>query len=108
VLLFRSDFGIGVFGVFAQNPEIAGQRPGRIDRLPVPHASLVFTLPHAQGSLSKVLTLLSFYGINLTKIQSLPVPHRVVEGHVHVKAVFPFASDDRQRLYFREVDSVEG
>ena len=67
---FRSDFGIGIFGIFAQNPEIAGQRPGRIDRL--------------------------------------PVPHRVVEGHVHVKPVFPFASDDRQRLYFREVDSVEG
>lgn len=36
-------------------------------------ASLVFTLPHTEGSLSKVLSLLSFYGINLTKIQSLPV-----------------------------------
>ena len=33
--------------------------PARTDK-----ASLVFTLPHAQGSLSKVLTLLSFYGIN--------------------------------------------
>ena len=36
-------------------------------------ASLVFSLPHEEGSLSKVLTILSFYGINLTKIQSLPV-----------------------------------
>lgn len=36
-------------------------------------ASLVFSLPHAEGSLSKVLTILSFYDINLTKIQSLPV-----------------------------------
>lgn len=36
-------------------------------------ASLVFALPHEEGSLSKVLTILSFYGINLTKIQSLPV-----------------------------------
>ncbi|MBP1639351.1 MAG: Prephenate dehydratase [Bacteroidetes bacterium] len=36
-------------------------------------ASLVFSLPHEEGSLSKVLTILSFYNINLTKIQSLPV-----------------------------------
>ena len=36
-------------------------------------ASLVFSLPHEEGSLSKVLTILSFYDINLTKIQSLPV-----------------------------------
>ena len=36
-------------------------------------ASLVFTLRHTQGSLSKVLTVLSFYDINLTKIQSLPI-----------------------------------
>lgn len=36
-------------------------------------ASLVFSLPHEEGSLSKVLTILSFYSINLTKIQSLPV-----------------------------------
>lgn len=36
-------------------------------------ASLVFSLPHEEGSLSKILTILSFYNINLTKIQSLPV-----------------------------------
>ena len=36
-------------------------------------SSLVFSLPHEEGSLSKVLTILSFYNINLTKIQSLPV-----------------------------------
>ena len=36
-------------------------------------ASLLFTLPHTRGSLSKVLTVLSFYDINLTKIQSMPI-----------------------------------
>ncbi|MBB3188043.1 prephenate dehydratase [Microbacter margulisiae] len=41
--------------------------------LPRDKASLVFSLPHEEGSLSKVLTILSFYNINLTKIQSLPV-----------------------------------
>lgn len=36
-------------------------------------ASIVFRLSHEEGSLSKVLTILSFYGVNLTKIQSLPI-----------------------------------
>ena len=41
----------------------------RIDK-----ASICFTLPHAPGSLAHVLTILSFYGMNLTRIQSLPIP----------------------------------
>ena len=36
-------------------------------------SSIVFTLPHSEGSLSQVLSILSFYRINLTKIQSLPI-----------------------------------
>ncbi len=36
-------------------------------------SSLVFSLPHTSGSLSKVLTILSFYDMNLSKIQSLPI-----------------------------------
>lgn len=36
-------------------------------------ASLVFSLPHSAGSLSQVLSIFSFYTINLTKIQSLPI-----------------------------------
>lgn len=36
-------------------------------------ASLVFSLPHAAGSLSKILAVLSFYDMNLSKIQSMPV-----------------------------------
>ncbi len=36
-------------------------------------ASLVFNVPHAEGSLSQVLSILSFYRLNLTKIQSLPI-----------------------------------
>lgn len=36
-------------------------------------ASLYFRLPHEEGSLSQVLSVLAFYKINLTKIQSLPV-----------------------------------
>lgn len=36
-------------------------------------SSLAFSLDHEEGSLSKVLTILAFYNINLTKIQSNPV-----------------------------------
>ncbi len=36
-------------------------------------ASLAFTLPHEEGSLSAILSVLSFYKLNLTKIQSLPI-----------------------------------
>ncbi len=36
-------------------------------------ASISFALAHKIGSLSKVLSILSFYDINLTKIQSMPI-----------------------------------
>lgn len=39
-------------------------------------ASLCFTLPHKPGSLAHILTILSFYDMNLTRIQSLPIPGR--------------------------------
>jgi prephenate dehydratase len=47
-------------------------------------ASLVFTLPHTEGSLSKVLSLFSFYDINLTKIQSLPIIGREWEYQFYI------------------------
>ncbi len=37
-------------------------------------SSMCFTLSHTPGSLAHVLTILSFYGMNLTRIQSLPIP----------------------------------
>ena len=50
--------------------------------------SIVFTLPHTEGSLSKVLTILSFYDINLTKIQSLPILGREWEYLFYVDVTF--------------------
>jgi len=50
--------------------------------------SVVFTLPHTEGSLSKVLTILSFYDINLTKIQSLPILGREWEYLFYVDLTF--------------------
>ena len=51
-------------------------------------ASLVFTLPHSEGSLSQVLSILSFYRINLTKIQSLPIIGREWEYEFYVDVMF--------------------
>lgn len=51
-------------------------------------ASLVFTLPHTQGSLSKILTIFSFYDINLTKIQSLPILGREWEYRFYIDVTF--------------------
>jgi prephenate dehydratase len=41
--------------------------------LPVNKASIHFALAHKIGSLSKILSILSYYEINLTKIQSIPI-----------------------------------
>lgn len=45
-----------------------------VDKSKINKASMCFTLPHKPGSLTHVLTILSFYDMNLTRIQSLPIP----------------------------------
>ena len=45
-----------------------------VDKSKVNKSSMCFTLSHTPGSLAHVLTILSFYGMNLTRIQSLPIP----------------------------------
>ena len=54
------------FLIFDDNLEVG---KSEIDK-----ASMCFTLSHTPGSLAHVLTILSFYGMNLTRIQSLPIP----------------------------------
>lgn len=51
-------------------------------------ASLVFTLTHEEGSLAKVLSILSYYNMNLTKIQSLPIIGREWEYQFFVDLGF--------------------
>ncbi|MDR0961924.1 MAG: prephenate dehydratase [Mediterranea sp.] len=68
--------------------------PWQVDELrrtkhcPVNKSSIVFTLPHTEGSLSQVLSILSFYRINLTKIQSLPIIGREWEYQFYVDITF--------------------
>ncbi|GHT06324.1 prephenate dehydratase [Bacteroidia bacterium] len=59
-----------------------------VDETKISKSSIVFTLPHTEGSLSKVLTILSFYDVNLTKIQSLPVIGREWEYLFYVDFTF--------------------
>lgn len=61
-------------------------------------STIVFTLPHEEGSLSKVLTILSFYHINLTKIQSLPIIGREWEYQFYVALTFENYERYRQGL----------
>ena len=64
-------------------------------------ASMVFSLPHEQGSLAHVLAILSFYHINLTKIQSLPIIGREWEYLFYVDVMY----DDLTR-YRQSIDAI--
>lgn len=68
----------------------------------VDKASLVFTLPHTQGSLAKILTIFSFYDINLSKIQSIPIIGREWEYRFFINLTF----DDYVR-YRQSIEAVK-
>ena len=61
-------------------------------------STLVFTLPHEEGSLAKVLSILSFYHVNLTKIQSLPIIGREWEYQFYINLTFDDYTRYRQSL----------
>uniref|UniRef100_A0AB33J4Z3 prephenate dehydratase n=1 Tax=Prevotella sp. GTC17254 TaxID=3236794 RepID=A0AB33J4Z3_9BACT len=61
-------------------------------------SNLVFSLPHEEGSLSKILTILSFYNINLTKIQSLPIIGHEWEYLFYVDLTFDSLTRYRQSI----------
>lgn len=64
-------------------------------------ASLVFALPHEEGSLSQVLSILSFYKINLTKIQSLPII-----GHEWEYLFYVDITYDNLTRYRQSIDAI--
>ena len=71
------------------------------ERSKVNKANIVFSLPHNEGSLSQVLSIFSFYKINLTKIQSLPIIGREWEYLFYVDVIF----NDYLR-YKQSIDAV--
>ncbi|MFR9620073.1 MAG: prephenate dehydratase domain-containing protein [Rikenellaceae bacterium] len=64
-------------------------------------SSIALTLPHTTGALSKVLTILSFYDLNMTKIQSMPIIGREWEYQFYIDVSF----DDYQR-YRQAIEAV--
>ncbi len=72
-----------------------------VPRKEIDKASLCFTLPHKPGSLAQVLTILSFYDMNLTRIQSLPIPGQ--EWQYFFYADIKFATYERYRQALKAV-----
>lgn len=64
-------------------------------------ASIAFTLPHTHGALSKVLTIFSFYDMNLSKIQSMPIIGREWEYRFYVDLTF-----DSYARYHQAIDAA--
>ncbi|WP_185853029.1 prephenate dehydratase [Blattabacterium cuenoti] len=56
-------------------------------------ASLKFKILHTTGSLSKILSLISSLGINMTKIQSIPIIQRPWEYSFYVDIIFNSIKD---------------
>lgn len=54
----------------------------------VDKSSICFTLPHTPGSLAHILTILSFYDMNLSRIQSLPIPGEKWQYFFYVDITF--------------------
>jgi prephenate dehydratase len=68
---------------------------------PANKSSLHFALAHEIGSLAKILSIFSFFNINLTKIQSLPIVGKEWEYFFHVDVEF---SD--YKIYEQALSSV--
>lgn len=81
------------------DPLVANEMKPRAELLD--KASVEFTLPHTRGALSKVLTILSFYDINLSKIQSLPIVGREWEYRFYIDLTF-----DSYVRYRQAIDAV--
>ncbi len=58
------------------------------DQKTVNKASISFALAHKIGGLSKILSILSYFDMNLTKIQSMPIPGKDWEYHFYADMVF--------------------
>lgn len=69
-----------------------------LEKTEINKSSLVFALPHTSGSLSKVLSVLSFYDMNLSKIQSLPIIGREWEYMFYIDLTFTDYTRYKQAL----------
>ncbi len=64
-------------------------------------ASLTFALAHKIGGLSKVLSILSYYDINLAKVQSMPIIGEDWEYQFFIDVEI-----DNYRLYYQAIEAI--
>lgn len=77
---------------------LRADQPKNIDTIESDKSSLCFSLPHQTGSLSKILSIIAFYDINLTKIQSMPILGKEWQYFFYIDVVFNDYSRYRQSL----------
>jgi len=65
-------------------------------------ASIYFTLGHEIGSLSKILMILSFYNMNLSKIQSLPIIGKEWEYQFYIDLEF-----NNYDMYKKAIEAIK-
>lgn len=65
-------------------------------------SSLCFSLTHKKGSLSNVLSVLAFYNINLTKIQSMPIIGKEWEYMFYIDLMF-----DNYKRYKQSINAIK-
>jgi prephenate dehydratase len=78
-----------------------GKRDGIPDEV-VNKASIHFALSHKIGSLSKILSILSYYEINLSKIQSMPIMGRDWEYQFYIDVEI-----NDQELYRQSIEAIK-
>lgn len=61
-------------------------------------ASVCFTIPHRTGRLAQILSVFSYYDLNLTKIQSLPIPGKEWQYFFYVDLKFEDYAHDREGM----------
>ena len=64
-------------------------------------AAISFALDHKIGGLSKILSILSFYDINLSKIQSMPIIGREGEYQFYIDVEF-----DNYLRYYQSIEAI--
>jgi prephenate dehydratase len=64
-------------------------------------STISFSLADEIGSLSKILSILSYYNMNLTKIQSMPIPGKDWEYHFYADMIF-----NDYRLYLQSLNAI--
>jgi prephenate dehydratase len=81
---------------------LKGKNGENHDATAVNKASLTFALAHKIGGLSKVLSILSFYDINLAKVQSMPIIGKDWEYQFFIDVEI-----DNYQLYSQAIEAIK-